>query len=151
MSKMPLVAKIVLPLLRGHSDLENSLCTGTLSTDWSELTIGTWGEDIDYRKFPHINIRRLGGIRHPDKPNLFSKPVIEMTAYTDVGEPETEQLYEDALEELFAAKKAQTQTEWGYLHSVKETLGATQFSSLYQDSWRVQGLIQLGIRPPRSA
>ena len=77
-----------------------------------------------------------------------------MTAYTvapDGGLPETEQLYEDALEALYEAVRKQTQTDAGYLHSIKETLGATQFSSLFQDSWRVQGLIQLGIRPPRSA
>jgi hypothetical protein len=29
-------------------------------------------------------------------------------------------------------------------------MGATQFSSLFQDSYRVQGLIQFGVRPPNN-
>jgi hypothetical protein len=97
-----------------------------------------------------IQVRRVGGLRNPKRPTLLGLPVIELTVYTDVGLPETEQLYEDVLEVLFDAVKRQTPTDAGYLHSMKETFGATQFSSLFQDSWRVQGLIQLGLRPPRT-
>ena len=81
------------------------------------------------------------------RPTQLDKAVIELSAYTDVGLPETEQLYMDALEALFDAVRFQKQTSAGYLHSCKENMGMTQFSSLYMDSWRVQGLIQLGARP----
>ena len=71
----------------------------------------------------------------------------ELTAYTEVDLPTTETLYEDALDALYAAVHSQEPLMGvGYLHSIKETFGATQFSSLFQDSWRVQGLIQFGIR-----
>jgi hypothetical protein len=59
-------------------------------------------------------------------------------------------LYESALEALYDAAENQTQTDAGYLQSIYETLGATQFSSLYQDSWRIQGLIRLSVCKPRS-
>ncbi len=143
MSKLPRVAKIVLPILRGAG----------LTSGGQPATVSTWIPDIDYRTYPLIEVRRLGGARNPKHPTLIATPVIELTAYTKAPEgdlPQTEQLYEDALEALYEAVRRQTQTEAGYLHSMKETLGATQFSSLFQDSWRVQGLIQLGIRPPRS-
>lgn len=132
MSRMPRISPIVLGILR------DSL---------PGVTVTTWGADIDYREFPVINIRRVGGKRHETKPNLLAFQVVEMTAYTNVGLPETEQLYEDALEALYEAQRLQTLYPEGYLHSIKETMGATQFSSLFQDSWRVQGLIQLGHRP----
>lgn len=132
---MPRVQAIVLPILREALP---------------DVTITSWGADIDYRTFPLINIRRVGGVRHGEHPDLLDKPVIEMTCYTTVGLPETELLYTDALEALYAAVRYQTQTDAGYLHSIKETMGMTQFSSLYMDSWRVQGLLALGVRPPRS-
>lgn len=134
MSAIPRVQSVVLPILRAGLP--------------ADVHVQSWGSDIDYRQFPIINIRRVGGTRHLIKYDLLEKPVIEMTAYTDVGLPETEQLYIDALEVLFDAWKKQTQTPDGYVHSIRETMGMTQFSSLYQDSWRVQGLIALGIRPP---
>ena len=143
MSKLPRVASIVLPILRDAG----------LTAHGDAVTINSWLPDIDYREFPLIQVRRLGGARNARRPTQLGLPVIELTVFTkapDGGLPETEQLYEDALEALYAAVRNQTVTDAGYLHSMKETLGATQFSSLFQDSWRVQGLIQLGIRPPRS-
>lgn len=134
MSVMPRASTIVLPILRAALP---------------GITVSTWGADIDYRQFPFINIRRVGGIRHDRRPYQLNKPVFEMTAYTSEGLPETEQLYENALEALYQAVRKQTLTDAGYLHSIKETMGATQFSSPFQDSWRVQGLIQLGVRPPQ--
>jgi hypothetical protein len=110
----------------------------------------SWNPDVDYREWPWLQIRRVGGPRDLKRPLSLGFPVIEMTARSDVGLPETEQLYEDALEVLYEAVRRQTQTPDGYLHSMKETLGATEFSSEFQDSWRIQGLIRLGIRPPRS-
>lgn len=133
MPHLPRVQQVVLPILR--SSLHG-------------VHVGTWGEDIDYRIFPTINIRRIGGERSWRLPNELATPVIEMTAYGSEGLVETELLYEDALEALYNAVLYQVQTPVGYLHSIKETMGATQFSSLFMDSWRIQGLIQLGVRPP---
>ncbi|MGW6624204.1 hypothetical protein ACWF99_23505 [Nocardia sp. NPDC055002] len=134
MPVMPRVQSVVVPILRER---------------FPDVVITTWVPDIDYRQFPMINIRRVGGFRHETRPKQLAMPVIEMTAYGTEGLPETELIYEEALETLFDAVANQTQTEAGYLHSIKETMGAVQFSSLYQDSWRVQGLIKLGVRPPR--
>lgn len=137
MPALPRIQRVVLPILRAAPALAG-------------VSMVTWVPDVDDRVYPMINIRRFGGPRHKNRPRLLGLPIIEMTAYSNVGLLETENLYEDALEALYEAKRLQTQTEFGYLHSVKETLGTTQFSSLYQDSWRVQGLISLGLRPPRS-
>jgi hypothetical protein len=134
-SKMPRIQVVLLPILR------NSL---------PGVTVNTWVPDIDFREWPMLQIRRLGGARHSTRFDKLSLPVVEMTAYSTDGLIEAEQLYEDALEVLYAAVQNQTQTEAGYLHSIKETLGATQFSSLFQDSWRIQGLIQFGLRPPQT-
>ena len=147
MSKLPVVHMIALPILRGHNDLEDPI---SVLPDLTGVKVGTWIEDIDYRMFPMINLRRLGGVRNIDAPHLYGLSVIEMTVYGTEGEIETEEMYEDALEILYDAWLKQTPTPHGYLQSVKETMGATQFSSLFQDSWRIQGLIQLGVRPPRS-
>lgn len=149
MPKMPRVQEIVVPILRGHNDMDNPAVVGELAENWPGLEITTWGADIDYRAFPFVNIRRVGGDDHDSEPTLLTLPVIEMTAYTDTGLPEAEDLYQECLEALYGARKRQTQTPKGYLHSVKPTMGATQFSSLYAASYRVQGLIRLGVRPPR--
>ena len=133
MSRLPRVQAIVIPILREA---------------FPDTKVGSWIEDIDHRTFPMLNVRRLGGTRHETRPTELGFPVIELTAFGTEGGPETEQLYEDALEALYDAVKTQKQTPAGYLHSIRENMGATQFSSLFQDSWRVQGLIRLGIRPP---
>lgn len=136
MSKLPRAQAVVIPLLR------EALPGG--------VKVGSWVEDIDYRDFPMINLRRIGGIRHDRRPTQLAYPVLEMTAFGTDGLIETEQLYEDALEALYEAVRLQKQTPSGYLHSMFETMGATQFSSLFMDSWRVQGLIAFGVRPPQS-
>lgn len=138
---LPRVQSVALPILRARF------------TDMDDDQITSWAPNINHRKFPLITLRRLGGFRHETKPTQFGLQVVEMTAFTAAqfggNMPATENLYEDALEALYESVKRQTQTPAGYLHSIKETMGATQFSSLFQDSWRVQGLIQLGVRPPR--
>lgn len=128
----PRVQEVVLPILR--EALPDS------------VTVTTWVPDIDYRDYPIINIRRVGGPRSGSKPGYLDLPVIEMTAYHHLGLIEAEELYIQALDALFAASKNQTTTDNGHISFVKETMGATQFSSLFQDTYRVQGLIQLGIR-----
>lgn len=134
MPKIARVQAIVIPILRDALD---------------GVTVTSWVPDIDHREFPMINVRRLGGNRHPDQPNQLAMPVIEMSCYASTSLIDAENLYEDALEVLYDAVHQQVQTPKGYLHSIREAMGMTQFSSLYMDSWRVQGLLQLGVRPPR--
>lgn len=131
--RMPRVQSIILPVLR-------EALPG--------VTIGSWYRDVDYRTFPILNIRRLGGVG-PD-PKRLDLPVIEMTAYTQESLPATENLYMDAREVLLDMVERQTVTPSGYLHSFTETMGPTPFDSPFEDSWRVQGLIQLGVRPLRN-
>lgn len=135
--RMPRVQAVALPILRAALP--------------DAVKVGSWVEDLDHRAFPMVNVRSLGGFRNLKRPEDLSLPVIEMTAYTVDGLIETENLYQDALSALYDAAKRQVLTEHGYLNSVFETMGATQFSSLYMDSWRVQGLIRLGLRPPRTS
>ncbi len=137
MASMPRVQRVVVPLLREDPRLDG-------------VKITTWVPDIDYREFPMINVRRIGGIRNPDAPKLHSMPVIELSAYSNKDLIECEELYETALDVLYDAIENQTVTDHGYIQSLYETMGATQFSSLFQDSWRVQGLIRLAIRRPRN-
>jgi hypothetical protein len=133
---MPRVQEVVVPILRGDPRLAG-------------VTVSTWIPDIDYRDFPLLNIRRIGGIRNPAAPLLHSLPVIELTAFTKTNLIDCEELYETALDVLYNAVHRQTQTDAGYLQSIYETMGSTQFSSMFQDSWRVQGLIRLCVRRPR--
>ena len=134
---MPRIQEIVIPILREWPGLDG-------------VYIGSWGNDIDYREFPYINVRRfsqVGAGRHRGFPLKLDEAVIEMTAYSDEGLIECEHLYNIALEALYQAVLYQKQTGTGYLHSIRETMGMSQLSSLYMDSWRVQGLIKLGLRP----
>ena len=137
MASLPRVQKVVAPILRGDPRL-------------SGVEVVTWVPDIDYRSFPMLQIRRIGGIRNPNAPTLHTLPVIELSAYSTEGLIECEELYEEALDVLYDAVESQTQTPAGYLTYIYETMGATQFSSLFQDSWRIQGLLRLGVRAPRS-
>ncbi|APC43173.1 tail terminator [Mycobacterium phage Phaded] len=135
--RLPRVQKVVAPLLRADPRMAG-------------VEITTWVPDVDYREFPMINLRRIGGIRNPKAPRLHTLPVIEMSAYSTEGLIECEELYEEALDVLYDSVHEQRRTDTGYLTSIFETMGATQFSSLYQDSWRIQGLIRLGVRRPRT-
>ena len=112
-----------------------------------DAKVSSWIEDVDYRTFPLVSIRRDGGVRHETRPTKLSLPVVELAAFSDAGLVEAEELYDTALEALYAAVAAQTQTGAGYLHSIKETVGATQRESPYVDTWMVQGAIRLGLRP----
>lgn len=132
--KMPRIQQVVIPILR----------------DWPALAgvhVGSWVEDVDYREFPLLNVRRIGGGRDTVYPNGMDVTVIELTAYSMEGLVECEHLYNHALEALYDAVLHQKQTDTGYLHSIRENMGMTQFSSLFMDSWRVQGLLKLGLRP----
>lgn len=115
-----------------------------------DALVDSWVANVNLRTFPIINFRRIGGSRHETRPNKLSFPVVELTVYGNVGVEETHELYEDVLDMLYDAVQKQTQTAHGYLHSIKETMGATQFDSPMTDTWRVQGLIQFGLRPLRN-
>ncbi|WP_223840007.1 hypothetical protein [Saccharopolyspora pogona] len=130
--RLPRVQEIILPVLR--EQLPGVKC-------------GSWVEAVDLRQFPLINVRRLGGL---DKDlDFLGRATIELTAYTTVGLVETEDLFLDARQVIWNMVRDQTVTPAGYLHSFRETMGQTQFDSPYDDTWRIQGLIQLGVRPPR--
>ncbi|AJD82441.1 tail terminator [Mycobacterium phage Sheen] len=145
--KLHRIQKVVLPLLRGHDDLIDNV---SVLPGIAPAKVGSWVENINLRDFPLVNIRRIGGTRHGRQPKKLAVPVIEMTVYHTKGLVECEEMYEACLDVLYDAVLEQTQTPYGYLHSIKETMGATQFSSPFMDSWRVQGLIALGLRPPRN-
>jgi hypothetical protein len=132
---MPRVEAIILPLLR-------AVLPG--------VTVGTWVEDIDHRKFPLVHVRRIGGVRSERRPLLLGTQNIELAAYRSDDLASTAKMYDIALEALYVAVHDQTVTPDGWLSSIKETIGAVQLASPYQDSWRVQGGIQLGVRPPHS-
>lgn len=134
---MPRLIPVVLDILRDYPPLDG-------------VKIGSWIETIDLRQFPMINVRNIGGPstgRDWRYPNKMDAGVIEVTAYSTDGLVECEHLYNIALEALYDAVLYQKQTDTGYLHSIRETMGMSQFSSLFMDSWRVQGLIKLGLRP----
>lgn len=129
------IQKIVKPILLASPSMQG-------------ITITTWVPDIDYRNFPILNLRRIGGGRNPKRPNRLATAVVEMTAYGKVDLGNTEDIYDCALEALYEAVRKQLATEHGTLHSMSENMGATEFGSPFQDSWRIQGLIRLGYKPP---
>ena len=121
-----------------------------LQTKYPDALVDTWTPNVDYRTFPLFNLRRLGGPRHPKRPKLLSFPVIELTLIGTGDIDSTYDLYDDAVLTLYDAVLKQTQTAHGYLHSMEETMGGTEFDSPYTDTFRVQGLIKFGLRPLRN-
>lgn len=131
----PRVQEVVIPILRKHLP--------------KDVMVTSWIPDIDHRVYPIINVRRVGGYRDNRMPKKLDLPIIEITAYGNESIEETEALYSRVLDILYEAKDKQEVVDTGHLSHVKETMGATQFSSLFQDTWRIQGLIQVGVRPAR--
>lgn len=131
--RIPRVQEIALPILKA---------------ELPGVRVTSWGTDVDDRVFPWVNIRRLGGL--PVDVDMFDRAVVEVTAYTDTNLIDCENLLLDARQVLWNAWKAQTVVPAkGSIGSYFETLGPTQFDSPYDDTWRVQYLVQLGIRPIR--
>jgi|HigsolmetaAR206D_1030411.scaffolds.fasta_scaffold01479_7 hypothetical protein len=114
------------------------------------VKVGSWVEDIDHRTYPIINVRRLGGPGLHPSIGRIDFAVIELTAYHDAGLIECEDLLLDARQIIYEMVENQTVTEHGYLHSYFETMGPTQFDSPFEDTWRIQALMQLGARPRRN-
>jgi hypothetical protein len=134
------------------------------------VTVVTWTPDVDRRTgaphldpavdlktYPMVKIRRMGGLPNPDRPDLLDRAVIEVTAFSTasdshyVGYGGTEDLLLDTQHLIYQAVRNQTVVEnVGYLHSYFQTMGPIQLDSPFDDTWRWQSLIQLGLRPPRN-
>jgi|SRR5690606_1651253 len=128
---MPRVQEVLLPVLREKMP---------------DVTFTSWVPDVDRRQFPIVNIRRLGGL--PVDVRRLDRAIIELTAYSADGLVACENLYLDARTVIWDMWRFQTVTPAGSICSYWETMGPTQFDSPFDDTWRVQGLIQLGLRPP---
>ena len=132
--RIPRIQEIVLPILKAQFE--------------PGVQVVSWVPDVQDRSFPILGVRRLGGL--PVDIDMYDRAVIEVTAYTDTNLIDCENLLLDARQVLWNAWKAQTVVpNKGSIGSYFETLGPTQFDSPYDDTWRVQFLVQLGIRPIR--
>ncbi len=133
--KMPRVQQVVLPILREAMP---------------HVTFVSWIPDVDHRTYPMVEIRRLGGL--PVDVQLLDNPVVEITSMNrDGGIVQNEEILLDVREVLWRAVQNQTVVPGvGYLHSYFETMGPTNFDAKFDDTWRSQFLVQLGVRPVRS-
>lgn len=132
--RIPRVQEIVLPILKA---------------ELPGVQVVSWVPDVADRQYPIVNVRRLGGL--PVDVDMYDRAVIEVTAYHNTNLQDCENLCLDARQILWNAWKKQTVvTGKGSIGSYFETLGPTQFDSPYDDTWRVQFLVQLGLRPLRS-
>lgn len=133
MEEMPRVQDVVIPLLRDA---------------FPDAQVVSWVPEKADRVFPILNVRRLGGL--PVDPEMLDLAVIELTCYGEqrLGLPATERQLLRAQRTLWNSVKFQTVIpDAGYLHSYRQTMGPTQFDSPYDETFRVQSLIQLGLRP----
>jgi hypothetical protein len=130
---MPRIQEVLIPALR---------------EEFPDAKVGSWVEDIDHREYPIINVRRLGGLAVD--PHLLDRAVIELTVFGDEDLPSTEDLLYRVREYIYTMHRKQIKTSAGTISSYRETLGPTQFDSPFEDTWRVQMLIQLGVRPSRN-
>lgn len=131
---MPRVQEVLVPELRSA---------------FPDVAITTWIPDVDKRTYPLINLRRIGGSAvDVERLDIAS---LEVVVYSRDGLVATEDLYLDARKVIWEMVQSQTVTQAGYLHSFRETIGPTNFESPFEDSWRVQGAIQLGLRPSRTS
>jgi hypothetical protein len=132
--KMPRIQDVLLPILKDGLP---------------GVQVVSWVPDVEDRQYPIVNVRRLGGL--PEDVNLLDKPVVEITAFHNLNLAACENLLLDARQVIYDAWKNQTVVpEKGHISSYFETLGPTQFDSPSDDTWRVQMLVQLGLRPIRS-
>ncbi len=134
--KLHRVQEVIFPVLREQ-----------LAENHPGLTVCSWVPDVDKRTYPILNVRRLGGLAKDMR--RLDRAVIEITAYHRDGLIECDDLYHDARTVLWDMWEKQITTPAGSVSRIFETMGPTQFDSPFDDTWRVQGLIQLSIRPPR--
>lgn len=122
----------------------------SLEVEYPGIKVGSWVEQVLDRQFPLVNLRRVAGSNASKDPNRLDESVIEYTAYGDVSYPNTEQLCMDTRQIIYEMWAKQVVVpNVGYIHSFFQTLSPTQFDSPFDDTWRVQGMIQLGLRPTR--
>lgn len=130
-TEIPRVQEIIIPLLRAA---------------FPAVQVVSWVPEIDDRQYPIMNVRRAGG--YPVDPKLLDRGTVELTSYGNVNLEETEQLLKRTQIALWDAVRNQTVVPGvGYLHSYRQTFGPTQFDSPYDNTWRVQSLVQFGFRP----
>ena len=104
--------------------------------------------DVDHRTLPLIVVTRTGGVRNS---NLLPQPVVRLTVISADGPVEAEELYEDALDALYASVSDQTVVLGaGHLQSISEAQGATQTPSMLPDTWSVEGSLRLSLREDKS-
>jgi hypothetical protein len=131
--RIPRIQEVVLPILKAGLP---------------GVQVVSWVPDVADRQFPIVGIRRLGGL--PVDVDMYDRAVIEVTAYSDTNLVDCENLCLDVRQILWNAWKNQVVVpDKGSIGSYFETLGPTQFDSPYDDTWRVQFLVQLGLRPTR--
>lgn len=132
--RIPRVQEIVLPILKA---------------ELPGVQVVSWVPDVDDRLYPIVNVRRLGGLEVDV--DMLDRAVVEVTCFTDTNVQDCENLCLDARQILWNAWKRQTVVaNKGSISSFFTTLGPTQFDSPYDDTYRVQTLIQLGLRPVRT-
>ncbi|MFV1355720.1 hypothetical protein ABFV47_01425 [Mycolicibacterium fortuitum] len=104
--------------------------------------------DVEHRSYPLVVVQRAGGTRNPNAPRLHALPVLQITATSDVGPVDAEELYDKALDALYAAVRAQTVVQdVGYLQSISEDQGPTPLDPWIPDAWSIEGRIRCGLRP----
>lgn len=133
MQNMPRIQDVVIPILR---------------EEFPQAQVVSWVPEKGDRVLPILNVRRLGGL--PVDPRFLDRAVIELTCYGDqaLGLEPAERLLLDAQIVLSeGAYRSRVVTGAGSLSSYRQTMGPTQFDSPYDDTFRVQSLIQLGLRP----
>lgn len=152
--RMPKIESIVQPIVNAGLPAHVTVLTWTADVD---RRTGAPGIPLDeMRRYPMVKIRRMGGLPRQARPDLLDFAVIELTAFstgTDThykGYGGTEDLLLDAQHVIFEAVRNQTVASDGYLHSYFQTMGPIQLDSPFDDTWRWQSLIQLGLRPARN-
>jgi len=130
--KMMRVQSVLLPVLR--AELPEVTFTGKLPP-------------VDFREYPLVNIRRIGGSSIDVQ--FLDRPTIEILAVDDTP-VHSEDLYLDVRQVIFDLVQSQTVIEGvGHLHSFNEAMGPTPIESPLSGTWATQGLIQIGLRPSR--
>lgn len=111
-----------------------------------DVTVASWISDVDHRKLPLVLIRQVGGERSDILPQKLVFPLVELSVHTRSDLADTEKLYNRAWMALDAARQQQVVTPAGWIHSLEGAV-STQSIPVFTDSWRVQGVIRIGLRP----
>lgn len=134
------VVKLTTPGEGQHTMLPLGEGVHTMKTLGGEGVSSAW-------TYPMVVVRRAGGTRNENLPSRFAMPGLEMTAVSANGPVEAEELYEDALDALYAAVRQQILVPGvGCLQGIRESHGATQSPSRYSDTWAAAGSVRLSVR-----